>query len=177
LRLRAVVVAASAFAPARIVLSSDRGGVAMRIDLLAAAAALAWAAPGDAQAADPPSAADVLRGHWTGLIEEPDSPIPHYTLSVHLDTDAIGRPLGTVRYDAFPCAGVWSDVSRDGAVWRFEETITEGGANCARHVRIELVPHEETIEVRLRAQDYDGAWSRGTLSRRPATDPQNPAPH
>jgi hypothetical protein len=139
----------------------------MRIHWVLVAAGLAMAAPASAQGADPPSAADMLRGHWTGPIDEPDSDIPRYTLSVHIDTDAIGRPLGTVRYDAFPCAGVWSDVSRDGAVWRFEETITEGGANCARHVRIELTPGGDTIAVRLRDEAYDGAWSRGTLRRRP----------
>jgi hypothetical protein len=107
--------------------------------------------------------AETLTGHWTGIINEPGS-IPQYTLSVHINLDRDGRPVGVVQYDAFPCAGVWSNASQAGGVWTFDETIVESVPNCAEHVMIELTPAGDVIEVRLGAR---GLTSSGELRRRP----------
>jgi hypothetical protein len=53
--------------------------------------------------------AEAIQGHWTGIITEPGS-IPQYTLSVHINLDRNGFPVGLVQYGAFPCAGVWSNA-------------------------------------------------------------------
>lgn len=129
--------------------------------LIAAVASLAFAAsfapPAVAQ-----SAAS-LTGHWTGIINEPGS-IPQYTLSAHINLDRAGRPVGVVQYDAFPCAGVWSNGAQSGGVWTFDETIVENVPNCAEHVMIELRPAGDVIQVRLGAR---GLTSSGELRRRP----------
>ncbi|MGD9966818.1 MAG: hypothetical protein AB7T59_09880 [Hyphomonadaceae bacterium] len=129
--------------------------------LLAALATLictaALAAPAAAQSAE------ALAGHWTGIVNEPGS-IPQYTLSVHINLDRDGRPVGVVQYDAFPCAGVWSNGAHSGGVWTFDETIVADIPNCAEHVTVELRPHGDVLQVRLGSSDLTSA---GELRRRP----------
>lgn len=108
-----------------------------------------------------------LSGHWTGLIHESRSTdFPQYTLSVHIDTDRGGRPVGVVEYDAFPCAGVRDNASLSGSVWRLDETITRGGDRCARHVIIELTPRGNVIDIRLWPPGLEDMPSSGQLHRR-----------
>lgn len=125
----------------------------------AAAAALMLAAPATAERSS-------LVGHWTGTIQESRGPIVQYTLSVHIDTDLGGRPVGVVEYDAFPCTGVWNNHVRAGAAWRFSETIVEGGTRCARHVVVELTPAANGLRVRLWPAGSPRAVSTGLLHRR-----------
>ena len=107
--------------------------------------------------------AEAIQGHWTGIITEPGS-IPQYTLSVHINLDLNGLPVGLVQYDAFPCAGVWSNaVKREGG-WTFDETIVIDTPNCAEHVMIELKPSGDALEVRL---GPSALISSGRLQRRP----------
>lgn len=107
--------------------------------------------------------AESLKGHWTGIIDEPGS-IPQYTLSVHINLDRNGHPVGLVQYDAFPCAGVWSNaVKREGS-WTFDETIAIDTRNCAEHVTIELRPNGNALDVRLGPSTLT---SSGRLTRRP----------
>jgi hypothetical protein len=115
--------------------------------------------------ATPAAAQDAasLEGHWTGIISERGS-IPRYTLSVHINLDREGRPVGIVQYDAFPCAGVWSNGTLSNGVWSFDETIVENQPNCAEHVRVELRPSGDAIDVRLGATTLSAA---GQLVRRP----------
>ena len=139
----------------------------MRIGFMLAAAGLACAAPLAGQATYETEDASGLVGHWTGTIEEPESEVPHYTLSVHIDTDEHGHPVGVVHYAALPCTGVWSDGVRDGADWRFSETITEAGTRCAKHVIVVLTPDGDGYEVRLWQDGFAHLVSRGRLSRQP----------
>lgn len=107
--------------------------------------------------------AESLEGLWTGIIDEPGS-IPQYTLSVHINLDRNGRPVGLVQYDAFPCAGVWSNaVEREGS-WTFDETVVIDTRNCAEHVMIELRPNGDALDVRL---GPSALTSSGRLTRRP----------
>ena len=107
--------------------------------------------------------AETLQGHWTGIINEPGS-IPQYTLSVHINLDRDGLPVGLVQYDAFPCAGVWSNAKPRDGVWTFDETIVVDTPNCAEHVLIELRPNGDVIDVRLGPTEL---LSHGRLQRRP----------
>lgn len=108
-------------------------------------------------------AAGSIQGHWTGIINEPGS-IPQYTLSVHINLDRNGLPVGLVQYDAFPCAGVWSNaVEREGR-WTFDETIVIDTPNCAEHVTIELKLNGDVLDVRL---GPSALISSGRLQRRP----------
>ena len=122
-------------------------------------ALMAAAAPASAQTSS-------LVGHWSGAIRE-DGSIPIYTLSVHLGLDTAGRLVGLVQYDAFPCAGVWTNAQVAGNAWRLEETITVDRPNCAPAVDIELTPAGETMSIRLRPIGSTASWSTGVLSRRP----------
>src|SRR5262245_34644515 len=110
----------------------------MLTKLVAAIASLGFAAlfatPAAAQVDRSPGA---MVGHWTGMITE-HGHIPQYTLSVHINLDRDGNPVGKVDYDAFPCAGVWTDARRQGERWRLQETITENVDRCAVHVVITL---------------------------------------
>jgi hypothetical protein len=110
--------------------------------------------------------ASSLVGHWSGAVRE-DGSIPIYTLSVHLALDTAGRLVGLVEYDAFPCAGVWSNAQFTGGAWRLEETITVNKPNCAPAVDIELSPVGRTISVRLRPIGSSANWSTGVLYPRP----------
>lgn len=107
--------------------------------------------------------AESLKGHWTGIIDEPGS-IPQYTLSVHINLDRNGRPVGLVQYDAFPCAGVWDNAVKRERSWTFDETIVVDTRNCAEHVMIELRPEGNELVVRLGPSTLT---SSGRLTRRP----------
>lgn len=107
--------------------------------------------------------AESLQGHWTGIINEPGS-IPQYTLSVHINLDRNGLPVGLVQYDAFPCAGVWSNATQRDGAWTFDETIVIDTPNCAEHVMIALRPNGDVLDVRLGPA---ALISRGQLQRRP----------
>lgn len=112
--------------------------------------------------------ASALSGRWTGLIGEPRSQnFPQYVLSVHIDMDRNGRPVGFVEYQAFPCAGVWHDATSQGPVWRLQETITDGITRCARHVVVELTPAADGLAVRLWPVGMESTASSGQLRRRP----------
>lgn len=130
----------------------------------------------------PPPAADAsaLVGTWEGIVLEPRSLTqPQYPLSVRIEADSSGQPVGAVQYATFPCTGVWSSPTRRGAVWRFRETIIEGGARgsettgsdgtplCAADVVIELevTGDREFLNVRLYPNNYESQPSRGTLRR------------
>jgi hypothetical protein len=139
----------------------------MLTKLIAAAASLGFAAliaaPAAAQVDRSPGA---MVGHWTGVITE-DGSVPQYTLSVHINLDRNGNPVGKVEYDAFPCAGVWTDAHRQGERWTLQETITENVANCAVHVVIALEQQSaNSLEVSLAPVGHDGPPSTGMLVRR-----------
>jgi hypothetical protein len=122
-----------------------------------------FAAPAAAQVDRSPGA---MTGHWTGVITEAGD-IPQYTLSVHINLDRNGVPVGKVEYDAFPCAGVWTDARRQGEYWTLQETITENVTNCAVHVVITLEQQSaNSLAVTLATVGYDGPPSTGTLLRR-----------
>lgn len=104
-----------------------------------------------------------IQGHWTGIINEPGS-IPQYTLSVHINLDVNGLPVGLVQYDAFPCAGVWNNAVKREGVWTFDETIVIDTPNCAEHVMIELKPTGDALDIRL---GPSALISSGRLHRRP----------
>jgi hypothetical protein len=94
--------------------------------------------------------------------------IPQYTLSVHINVNADGLPVGTVAYDAFPCAGVWANATRRDEVWTLAETITEGVDNCAAQVVVTLTQRGANgLEVTLAPVGFDGPPSTGMLQRRP----------
>ena len=108
-----------------------------------------------------------LAGHWTGTISEPRSRNhPQYTLSVHIDLDRNGQPVGEVHYEAFPCSGIWAGAQPMGAGWRFDETITNGRAHCAHHVVIELMPGDGALNVRLWPVGMENEPGSGRLLRR-----------
>lgn len=109
---------------------------------------------------------NALRGHWTGLISEPGAPIPAYTLSVHIGLDASGEPVGISRYDAFPCAGAWSNSAFRGDRWSMEESIVDGIGKCAEQVMVELVPNGDVMDVRLTPFMSDAPPATGRLTRR-----------
>lgn len=137
----------------------------MLTKLIAALASLAAliAAPASAQVDRSPGA---MVGHWTGMITEQGS-IPQYTLSVHINLDRNGNPVGKVEYDAFPCAGVWTSAARQGERWALQETITENVPNCAEHVVITLYQQSaNSLEVTLLPVGASGPPSSGTLMRR-----------
>jgi hypothetical protein len=137
----------------------------MLTKLVAAVASLAalFAAPAAAQVDRSPGA---MVGHWTGVITEQGS-IPQYTLSVHLNLDRNGNPVGKVEYDAFPCAGVWTDARRQGDHWTLQETITDNVDRCAVHVTITLEQQSaNSLQVALQPVGSDGPPSTGMLLRR-----------
>lgn len=140
----------------------------MLIKLVAAAALLGFfatlsATPAAAQVDRSPGA---MVGHWTGMITEQGS-IPQYTLSVQINLDRNGHPVGKVEYDAFPCAGVWTGAQRQGDRWTLQETITEDVSNCAEHVVITLEQSGANgLSVVLLPVGFDGPPSTGILTRR-----------
>lgn len=139
----------------------------MMTKLIAAAASLGFAvllaAPAAAQV---DRSAGAMVGHWTGLITEAGS-IPHYTLSVHMNVDPDGLPIGSVEYDAFPCAGVWTYASREAEAWTLRETITEGDDKCAQHIVVTLTQRGANgLEVTLAPVGSDAPPSTGMLQRR-----------
>jgi hypothetical protein len=139
----------------------------MTTKLIAIVASLGFAAlttaPAAAQEDRSPGA---MVGHWTGIITEQGS-IPQYTLSVHINLDRNGNPLGAVEYDAFPCAGVWTNAERRGERWTLQETITEDVTRCAVHVVVTLEQRGANgLEVTLLPVGYDGPPSTGMLQRR-----------
>lgn len=139
----------------------------MLTKLIAAVASLGLAAliaaPAAAQVDRSPGA---MVGHWTGVISEEGS-IPHYTLSVHINLDRNGNPVGKVEYDAFPCAGVWTEARRQGERWTLQETITENADRCAVHVVISLEQQSaNSLDIVLAPVDHDGPPSTGVLVRR-----------
>ncbi|QGZ94163.1 hypothetical protein [Terricaulis silvestris] len=139
----------------------------MLTKLIAAIASLGFAAliaaPAAAQIDRSPGA---MVGHWTGVIAE-NGDIPQYTLSVHINLDRDGDPVGKVEYDAFPCAGVWTDARRQGERWTLQETITEDVDRCAVHVVITIEQQSaNSLEVSLQPVGNDGSPSTGMLQRR-----------
>jgi hypothetical protein len=139
----------------------------MLTKLIAAIASLGFAAliaaPAAAQVDRSPGA---MVGHWTGMITE-QGDLPQYTLSVHINLDRNGNPIGTVEYDAFPCAGVWTDARRQGERWTLQETITEDVDRCAVHVVITIEQQSaNSLEVSLQPVGNDGSPSTGMLQRR-----------
>lgn len=132
--------------------------------------------PAPSSRADP----SALVGTWQGVVLEPRSLTqPQYPLSVRIEADSSGQPVGAVQYPSFPCTGVWSSPTLHGTVWRFKETIIEGGARgsemtasdgtplCAADVVIELevTGDREFLNVRLYPNNYESQPSRGTLRR------------
>ena len=108
-----------------------------------------------------------LTGHWTGIIDE-QGDIPQYTLSVHINLDPNGDPVGLVEYDAFPCAGVWNSATSDRGRWLLVETITTNVGICAEHVAIELTPRSDgDIDIRLAPIGFEVTPATGTLRPRP----------
>lgn len=139
----------------------------MLTKLIAAIASLGFAAlfaaPAAAQVDRSPGA---MVGHWTGVITE-QGDIPQYTLSVHINLDRNGDPVATVEYDAFPCAGAWTNARRQGERWTLQETITENIERCAAHVVITIEQQSaNSLEVTLQPVGYDGPPSTGMLQRR-----------
>lgn len=139
----------------------------MLTKLIAAIASLGFAAlfaaPAAAQVDRSPGA---MVGHWTGIITE-QGDIPQYTLSVHINLDRNGDPVATVEYDAFPCAGAWSNPRRQGERWTLQETITEDVERCAAHVVITIEQQSaNSLQVTLQPVGSDGPPSIGTLQRR-----------
>jgi hypothetical protein len=135
--------------------------------LIAAIASLGFAAlfaaPATAQVDRSPGA---MVGHWTGVITE-QGEIPAYTLAVHINLDRDGNPVGKVEYDAFPCAGVWTEARRQGERWTLQETITENTDRCAVYVVITLYQQSaNSLEISLAPVGSDGPPSTGTLIRR-----------
>lgn len=134
--------------------------------LIAALALLAFAACATPAAAQVDRSPGAMVGHWTGMITE-QGDIPQYTLSVHINLDRAGNPVGKVEYDAFPCAGVWSDARRQGERLTLQETITENADRCAVYVVITLYQQSaNSLEVSLAPVGSDGPPSTGTLLRR-----------
>jgi hypothetical protein len=139
----------------------------MLTKLIAAIASLGFAAlfaaPAAAQVDRSPGA---MVGHWTGIITE-QGDIPQYTLSVHINLDREGNPVATVEYDAFPCAGAWTDARRQAERWTLQETITENVDRCAEYVVITLYQQSaNSLEVSLAPVGSDGPPSTGMLLRR-----------
>ena len=129
--------------------------------LVAAAAAASLSSMAIAQ----PDA--IPAGHWSGVINEPHSQsFPQYTLSVHIDADHSGNPVGVVEYDAFPCVGAWLHSARQPSGWRFDEVIVRGVDRCSRHVVIMLTPRDGGLDVRLWSVGHESQVSTGHLRRR-----------
>jgi hypothetical protein len=51
-------------------------------------------------------------------------------------------------------------------LWVFDETITEGGDRCARHVMVELTPRSDAIDIRLWPVGLENMPSTGRLQKR-----------
>lgn len=134
--------------------------------LIAALALLGFAACAAPASAQEDRSAGALVGHWTGLITE-QGDIPQYTLSVHIGLDMSGDPTGVVRYDAFPCAGVWSHAHWRGDRWTIEESITENIDRCAPQVLVTLEQRGANgLQVTLQPMGSDGPPATGMLLRR-----------
>ena len=107
-----------------------------------------------------------VTGYWTGTIAERDGgEVVEYDMSVAIDLDRAGQPVGLVSYD-LGCVGVWTHAARLGPVWRFRETITGGRANCAPHAEVELGPVGDGFRVRLMPVGQSNIGD-GTLRRQP----------
>jgi hypothetical protein len=134
--------------------------------LIAAFALLAFAALAAPAAAQVDRSPGAMVGHWTGVITE-QGDIPEYTLSVHINLDREGNPVGKVEYDAFPCAGVWTEARRQRERWTLQETITENVDRCAVYVVITLYQQSaNSLEISLEPIGSNGPPSTGVLIRR-----------
>ena len=118
------------------------------------AAAIAWAAPAGAQDAS------ALIGSWNGTIEEDGD---SYWIELDIDLDRNGGLVGNVAYEQ-PCSGVWTNPSRQGGGWHFDETITFGRDRCANLVSVTLSGNGDELQVSLRPVEFDGQ-AGGTLYR------------
>jgi hypothetical protein len=139
----------------------------MLTKLIAAVASLGFAALIAAPAAaQVDRSAGALVGHWTGMITE-QGEVPQYTLSVHISLDMSGDPVGTVEYDAFPCAGVWTNSLWRGEFWSLEETITENTDRCAPQVLVKVEQRGANgLQVTLQPLGSDNPPATGMLVRR-----------
>ena len=126
---------------------------------LAACLLLLAPLPGIAQTARPSE----LSGSWGGVVTEiVDGEPSRYDMWVAIAADRRGRLVGDSTYER-ECGGVWTQASRRGRVWRFEETIT-GGAHCAPYSDVEVTRRGETLHVRLTPVG-GGRVAEGTLQR------------
>jgi hypothetical protein len=86
-------------------------------------------------------------------------------MTVDIGVDRAGRPVAAVRYDAFPCAGVWTDATRAGRRWRFHETIVDNPrGQCALHGDVELESTRHGLGFRWAAPSHAVSAS-GALTR------------
>ena len=124
-----------------------------------AAAALLVAAPALAQDTRP------LVGLWVGdVAEQLENEISHYRMYVTIDVDRRGNPVAAVHY-SLECTGIWTGAQQSDRIWRFEETITSGRANCASHADGELVPEGDTLRVRFHPVGYPDQLAQAVLRR------------
>lgn len=129
--------------------------------MAAAIAGLLSAAPAAGQS----SAGGDAVGTWSGLIEEEGADTPAYTLTVSIDRDQNGDPVGTAAY-SLGCQGVWIMPGHVTRGLEFDETVTAGRDNCAPHVYVEAEVRGNVMDVVLRTAGTN-YYSRGTLFRMP----------
>ena len=105
-----------------------------------------------------------LSGSWGGGVTQiGDGGPSSYDMWVAIALDRRGRLVGEATYER-ECGGVWTQASRRGRVWRFEETIT-AGAHCAPYSDVEVTRRGETLHVRLTQIGAGGQIAEGTLQR------------
>ncbi|MGE3149923.1 MAG: hypothetical protein AB7K04_12740 [Pseudorhodoplanes sp.] len=109
--------------------------------------------------------AEPIEGRWSGFVSEPQGSIPRYRVNLTIGIDREGRPLASVRYDAFPCSGVWTDALQVRGRWRFRETILDNPRGlCASHGDIELELTGEGLNFRW-ALPAEAVTASGQLTR------------
>jgi hypothetical protein len=103
-----------------------------------------------------------ITGRWEGELRQRGLR-PFRVEATIRSTEPSGR-RNTVRYSGIDCAGRWSYLGREGATFRFRETIEGGrGRDCKGVGTVSLTP---VAGDRL-AYEFEGGGvtSRGTLAR------------
>ena len=123
---------------------------------------LACANPASAQQEAKP-----IAGRWAGEVSEPGAEPSRYPVQANIVLDRNGAPVGTVRYGALGCGGLWIPTDGDTMNWEFQEVITEdSNARCAAHMRLELIPANGVVRAEWRDFGSDQVVASATLRRR-----------
>jgi hypothetical protein len=84
------------------------------------------------------AAAQGLKGHWSGLVDQsgPGAVKDRYVATISLD-----GATGTMDYPTLPCASEISFVSRNGRTSTYREHVTSGGCIDGGMISVQPAPH------------------------------------